>query len=168
MPLSLFTYTHTHACNFIKVKIRTSVFNYWGSDSKKDNFTEDREFMLRSCQFPVKFRTQGSFLPSLFTSNPVHFSTEEEVAVYEFFPKSDKQQIGAHTAEADTQTRAHAHTERTSAWLVTEHSVNSTQIGTNCSHVNMSTEAQGCSSFQCVRTMGHWWMDAQVLSPQPI
>ena len=81
--------------------------------------------MLRSCQIPVKFRTQVFFLPSLFKPNLVHFNSKEDVPAVGFICRSDKQQGGAHIAEADTQTRARVHTQRTLTWLATEHWFNS-------------------------------------------
>lgn len=103
--------------------------------------------MLRSCQIPVKFRTQFFFHPSLFKPNPVHSNTEEDVAAVGCVCKSDKQQHGARVAEADTQIHAHAHTQRTLTWITVEHWLNSTHINTNGSHISMSTGSTGLFLF---------------------
>lgn len=118
--------------------------------------------MLMSCQFPVKFRTQGFFFLLVYLheiQSTLAPFLEEEVTVDGSFSKSDKQQIGAHTAEANTQTRACTHREKVSlAHHRAVMGVNSTQINTNCSQGNTNPAAQGCLSFQWIRTKGHLWM----------
>lgn len=77
----------------------------------------------------------------------VHSNTKEDVAAVGSVCRSDKQQGGAHVAEADTQTHVHAHIQKTLTWLTTEHWFNSTHINTNGSHINMSTGSTGLFHF---------------------
>jgi len=57
----------------------------------------------------VKSRTQVFFLPSLSKPNLVHPNTKGDVASVGSICSSDKQQGGAHVAEADTHTHMYKH-----------------------------------------------------------